>query len=61
MDKPTVELLARAIRDSGTPAGPRSLLSFVGALIPFTSSLVTLHARGGRPALLYDDYSPGAA
>ena len=49
MDKPTVELLARAIHDSGTPAGPRSLLSFVGALIPFTSSLVTLHAQR-RPA-----------
>ena len=58
MDKPTVELLARAIRDNGTSAGPRSLLSFVGALIPFTSSLVTLHARGGRPALLYDDIRP---
>ncbi|MDD9984954.1 MAG: LuxR C-terminal-related transcriptional regulator [Spirochaetaceae bacterium] len=58
MDKPTVELLARAIRDSGTPAGPRSLLSFVGALVPFTSSLVTLLARGGRPVLLYDDIRP---
>ena len=58
MDKPTVELLARAIRDSGTPAGPRSLLSFVGGLVPFTSSLVTLLARGGRPVLLYDDIRP---
>ena len=58
MDKPTVELLARAIRDSGTSAGPRSLLSFVGALVPFTSSLVTLLARGGRPMLLYDDIRP---
>ena len=58
MDKATVELLARAIRDSGTAAGPRSLLSFVGALIPFTSSLVTLLARDGRPVLLYDDIRP---
>ena len=58
MDNPTVELLARAIRDSGTAAGPRSLLSFVGALIPFTSSLVTLLARDGRPGLLYDDIRP---
>ena len=58
MDTATVELLARAIRDSGTAAGPRSLLSFVGALIPFTSSLVTLLARDGRPVLLYDDIRP---
>ena len=58
MDKPTVELLARAIRDSGMPAGPRSMLSFVGALIPFTSSLITLLARGCRPVLLYDDIRP---
>ncbi len=58
MDKPTVELLAQAIRESGTPAGPRSVLSFVGALVPFTSSLITLLARGGRPVLLYDDIRP---
>ena len=36
-----MELLARAIRDSGNPTGPRSLLSFVDALIPFKSSLIT--------------------
>ena len=58
MDKPAVELLARAIRDSGTPAGPRSLLSFVAALMPFTSCLVTLLARDARPALLFDDIRP---
>lgn len=51
-------LLGTAIRDAGTVTGHRSILSFISALLPFTSSLTTVVRPDGRPLLLHDDISP---
>ena len=58
LDRPTAVLLASAIADAGTEAGPRSALSFIATLLPFTSSLTTVLRANGRPILLHDDIPP---
>lgn len=58
VDQTTVGLLARAMRDAGTAAGPAAILAFVDAVLPFTSCLATLLAPDRRPVLLYDDIRP---
>ena len=57
-DRRTAKALAEAVAGVGTAAGPGALLAFVDALLPFSSSLVTVFARHGPPVLLYDDIPP---
>ena len=58
VDASVAALLATAIRNAGTATGHRSILSFISALLPFTSSLTTVLRPNGRPLLLHDDISP---
>jgi DNA-binding CsgD family transcriptional regulator len=46
------------MREAGSADGPVAVFSFVGAVLPFTSCLVTLLASGRPPVLLYDDIRP---
>ena len=56
---PTVAmLLGTAVRNAGTVTGHGSILSFISALLPFTSSLSTVLLPEGRPVLLHDDILP---
>ena len=58
VDQAASEALAGAIADIGTDPGPRSILAFIGRLLPFTSSLVTVFHRHRPPVVLYDDIVP---
>lgn len=58
VDASVVTLLGTAIRSAGTATGHRSILSFISASLPFTSSLTTVLRPNGRPLLLHDDISP---
>ena len=51
-------LLGAAIRNAGTATGHQSILAFISALLPFTSSLSMVLLPEGRPILLHDDISP---
>ena len=51
-------LLGRAINDAGTQDGPQSTLSFIAALLPFTSSFSTVLRPNARPIHLQDDILP---
>ena len=58
LDRSAAVLLGKAIFDAGSESGPRSVLSFVAALLPFTSSLSTVVRPDERPILLHDDIPP---
>lgn len=58
LDRSAAVLLGKAIVDAGSEGGPRAALSFISALLPFTSSLSTVLRPNGRPILLHDDIPP---
>ena len=58
LDQPAAGLLGRAIGDAGTENGPRSMLSFLRTLLPFTSSLSTVVFPDAPPILLHHDIPP---
>ena len=58
LDRSTAILLGKAVADAGSEHGSRSALSFIAALLPFSSSLTTVLRSNGRPILLHDDISP---
>lgn len=58
MDRSAAVLLGKAVADAGTERGPRSILAFIAALLPFSSSLTTVLRPDGRPILLHDDICP---
>ena len=58
LEQAAVALLGRATRQAGHADGPVAILGFVNAVLPFTSCMVTLHAPGRPPVLLYDDIRP---
>ena len=58
LDQPAAELLGRAIANAGAENGPRSMLSFLRTLLPFTSSLSTVVFPDEPPILLHHDIPP---
>ena len=58
LDHAAIALLAQATRQAGSADGAEAILAFVGAVLPFTSCLVTRLAPGRPPVLLYDDIRP---
>ncbi|MDD9981759.1 MAG: helix-turn-helix transcriptional regulator [Gammaproteobacteria bacterium] len=58
LDRPAADLLGKAIADAGSEGGPCAALSFIAALLPFSSSLTTVLRPNSRPILLHDDISP---
>ena len=58
LDRSAAVLLGRAIDEAGSEDGPRAALSFIAALLPYSSSLTTVLRPDGRPILLHDDISP---
>ena len=58
LDRSAAVRLADAIVEAGSEGGPRAALSFIAALLPFSSSLTTVLRPDARPILLHDDISP---
>lgn len=58
LDRSAADLLGKAIAEAGSEDGPRSALSFIAALLPFTSTLTTVVRPNGQPILLHDDIPP---
>lgn len=58
LDRSAAVLLGKAIDEAGSEDGPCAALSFIAALLPYSSSLTTILRPNGRPILLHDDISP---